>query len=497
MNHEEKPDQQVRSPSTSRTTVAIIGAGVSGIAMGRKLKLMGIDFTIFDKWSDFGGTWYRHNYPGLKCDIPYLAYGYAFDPGIHGHHRLLAPGDVIQHHLLEVVLREGLHEHARLGQEVVEARWLDDYWQLTTASGETHEAKMLVHAVGWLDKPAYPTIKGLDAFTGPAMHTARWDSSVKLQGQRVGIVGGGSSGIQLISELGGKVRHLTSFQRNPQWIIPLKDVALPSWLTLLLRSRLVAGFVMRRFWIFVGDFMGRAAMVDGKQRRKVEKIMRDNLETVKDPELRGKLTPKDPPLCKRPVMSGNYYEVMQRHDVSLVVEPIDRVEEHAVVTADGVRHEVDVLILATGYDVHAYMRPMKVYGLGGISIDDVWANGVFSYKTIGIPQFPNMFMIVGPFVSTSHIGLQEQVEAQVEVIAKIAGAIHQGEIVSICPSEEKTQAWMQSVIESMRSGSHVFINCQNYYKDKNGITVQWPWSRKAFFKMLNAISFDEFDLRRG
>jgi len=491
---------EVTSPSSAngRYQVAIIGAGVSGIAMGRNLKRQGIDFVILEKASDFGGTWHAHCYPGLKCDIPFFAYGYSFDPGPKGFNNLLASGAVIQERLLNLVQQEGLREHARFNQEVLEARWEVDHWRLTTVTGDVYRANVLVHGTGWLHKPQYPQIDGLDKFAGPVLHTARWDSSTKLDGKRVGVVGGGSSGVQIVAELGGsgKLKHLTSFQRTPQWIVPLVDVKLPGWLVFLLRNKTIAAFAQRKFWQFSGGFVGKAVSQDGKHRRKMEKMVRDHLATVKDPDLRARLTPSDPPLCKRPVMSGTYYDVVQRPDVSVVIGGIDRVDETGVVTADGKHHDLDVLILATGYDVHAYMRPMKVYGQNGVSIDDVWAKGVFTYKTVGVPSFPNMFLIMGPFVSTSHIGVQEQVEAQVEFIGKVAKAVRDGKIVSMTPSAQKTTAWIDSVKQRLREGDFAWFKCHTYFQE-GGLPIQWPWAREDFFKMIDRLTIEEFDVQTG
>jgi cation diffusion facilitator CzcD-associated flavoprotein CzcO len=473
--------------------VAVVGAGVSGIAVGRAMRKAGVPFTIFEKASEAGGTWRDNTYPGLKCDVPLFAYCFSFAPGTGGWERLLAPGAEIQQRLLGILEHEQLREHVCFGAEIVDCRWDVDRWRLRTAAGEEHEAEVVVHATGWLHRPNFPVIEGLESFAGEVVHTARWDPSVVVDGKRVGVVGSGSTGTQVVSALAGRAAHVTSFQRTPQWVLPVSDNILPKrFVAALTRFPRFANFVRGRFWSINGGFVGSAATRNGWQRRIFGNIVRKHLATIEDPDLRARLTPSYPPLCKRPVMSTDFYEVVQRPDVSVVRGPLGRVEPAGVVSDDGTLHELDVLVLATGYDAHAYMRPMRIEGRDGQTLDELWSKGPVSYRSIGLPGFPNMFMIMGPYVSTSHIGVQEQAEAQAGYIVKAIERLSQPETVSLTPRKDATDAWLQSVRDALPPT--VWMNCNSYYVAENG-PVQWPWSRKEFLKMLETVDLSEYDVR--
>jgi cation diffusion facilitator CzcD-associated flavoprotein CzcO len=215
---------------------------------------------------------------------------------------------------------------------------------------------------------------------------------------------------------------------------------------------------LRAFSWFVG--IG-AIDLDSLQRRVYGWIVRKHLETVKDPELRGKLTPTYPPLCKRPVMSGDFYKAVQRPDVTVIASAIDHIESTGVVTPDGTLHEVDVLALATGFEAHAYMRPMKVVGRGGVTIDELWSEGVFSYRTIGLPGFPNMFMIMGPNTGLSHVGVHETEEWQAGYIIDAIRALSRTGVVSITPSQESTDRWLDDLREALPNT--IWMQCTSWY----------------------------------
>ena len=272
--------------------VAIIGAGMSGICMAVKLQDAGIDsFTIFEKADDVGGTWRDNTYPGLTCDVPSRYYSYSFRPNPNWSH-LLPPGPEIQAYFQRVADERGIRPHIRFGSNVTAARYDDGKWQLITPDGE-ETFDVLVTATGVLRVPRYPDIPGRDTFAGPAFHSARWDHSVSLPDKRIGLIGTGSTGVQITAELGGKVRALKVFQRTAQWIYPLPNpryskltqAALSRWPALNALSYRIWGWVFRHLF-------GRAPIRPGWQRSLGQAECRWNLRlSVRDPELRAKLTP--------------------------------------------------------------------------------------------------------------------------------------------------------------------------------------------------------------
>lgn len=343
--------------------MAIVGAGISGLGMAIKLDRAGIPWVLFEKAEEVGGTWRENTYPGLTCDVPAAVYRYSFDRDAVLP-RFLATQEELLRDAERLCDKYGLRERIRFGTEIVAAEWLGDRWRLREAGGDEHEFELLVQATGFLHHRREPEISGLESFAGDAFHSSRWDPDVQLEGRRVGVIGNGSTGVQIVTALAGRAARVTMFQRTPQWIYPLGNYAVPD----PLRTAMERWPVLRRIWVELlvrvfGDwFLGRAAIQPGLARRAFNWVVRKNLETVKDPELRARVTPTYRPLCKRPVVSAGFYKAIQRADVDVVDAGIDHVRPEGVVTADGRLHELDVLAFATGFDAHAYMQPMHVVG---------------------------------------------------------------------------------------------------------------------------------------
>src|SRR6185312_10119116 len=286
--------------SSRDVSVAIIGAGMSGLCMAVKLQDAGIDsYTIFEQAADVGGTWRDNTYPGLTCDIPSRYYSYSFRPNPEWS-RFLPPGPEIHDYFRQVADERNIRPHIRFSTEVTAARYRDDKWWLTTADGE-QPFDVLVTATGFLRVPRYPDIPGRDTFAGPSFHSSRWDHAVSLPDKRIGVIGTGSTGVQITAELGGKVRQLKVFQRTAQWIAPwpnreyskLAQAALSRWPGLNGLPYRFWGFLMRHWF-------GLAPIRPGWQRRQIQAWCRWNLRlSVRDAQLRAKLTPSYQPMCKR------------------------------------------------------------------------------------------------------------------------------------------------------------------------------------------------------
>src|SRR4051794_19554317 len=271
--------------------VIVVGAGMSGLCMGIKLKAAGVeDFTILEKAGDVGGTWRENRYPGLSCDVPSRYYSYSFELNPDWS-TSQAAGEEIWRYFQRVTDRYGLRPHIRFGAEVEGASWEDGRWRVRTTGGDELEAEVLVSATGVLHHPRMPDIEGLGSFAGAAFHSARWDHDVPLEGARVGVVGTGSTGIQIVSELAGVAGRLTQFQRTAQWVIPITNKRyLRPTRALYRRFPVLARLAHDGYQRVFEGFFGRAPTRPGWQRSLITSICRAHLRKLRDPELRRKLT---------------------------------------------------------------------------------------------------------------------------------------------------------------------------------------------------------------
>jgi len=473
--------------------VAIVGAGMSGICMGLKLQREGIDdFTIFEKGEEVGGTWRDNTYPGLFCDIPSRFYQLSFAPNPDWTHRF-SPGPEIWRYFERLTTEHGLRKRIRFGTEVVSASHDGERWRLKLADGGEFDADFLISATGVLHHPRYPDIQGLDTFEGASFHSARWDHSVPLEGRRVGIIGTGSTGVQIVTALAGKTAKLTMFQRTAQWILPYPNRRY-SRLTRALHRRFpvldrLAYHNTRRSF----EFMSRALTSPGWQRRFVSFLCRAHLRTVRDPELRRKLTPTYQPMCKRLVVSAGFYRAVQREGVEVVTERIERVEPKGVRTADGVLHELDVLVLATGFDAHAYIRPMNLTGPNGESLEEAWAEGPRSWRTVALPGFPNFFMMMGPQSPVGNYSLTRIAETQADYAIGWMRRWMRGEFNRVAPRADAAKAFEAERRRALPNTVWV-TGCDSWYLGPDGVPEIWPWEPERHREMLADLREAEFEL---
>jgi cation diffusion facilitator CzcD-associated flavoprotein CzcO len=397
--------------------IAIIGAGFAGIGSAIRLRQAGIEsFTLFERGAEIGGTWRDNTYPGAACDVPSHAYSLSFEP-YPGWTRKFSPAEEIQAYLLRLVEKWGLRSHLRLGTEIVEARFDEGAgaWTLTTGAGETVMARVVISAVGGLVDPALPDIKGLESFAGEVFHTARWNHDYELTGKRVAVIGTGASAVQVVPSIAPQVERLTVFQRTPAWVVPKLDKRYSER-----AKRLFARFpLLLRASRFVkyasSEILGPMIFLDAPRLSALgERMSLRHLHAqVKDPVLREKLRPRFQFGCKRILVSDDYWASFERENVALVAEPIDRIDREGVVTKDGARHDVDAIVLATGFAVGLAAAPFAVTGRGGRQLDDVWRGGAVAYKGMTVSGFPNWFILMGPNTGPGHTSVLVYTEAQI------------------------------------------------------------------------------------
>lgn len=394
----------------------IIGAGFAGLGVAIALDRAGLsDYRIIEAAADVGGTWYWNTYPGIAVDIPSFSYQFSFEQSSRWT-RTYAPGRELRAYAQHCADKYGVRPRIRFNTAVVGVAFDDGagVWRAGLDSGETLTARFLINASGALTIPNLPRIEGLDSFAGPAMHTARWDHSQDLTGKRVAIIGTGASAVQVIPEIAPAVQRLTVFQRTPIWCFPKFDVELPAAARALMRipgGKSLHRWISQAYVELTFPIAAHYFTLNPFATRMSEAGKAYLRREVRDPELRDKLTPHYAVGCKRPGFHNTYLSTFNRDNVDLVTEPIDRITPDAVVTADGSKHDVDVLILATGFtvmDIDSVAYPIT--GTSGMSLVDYWdAHRLRAYEGVSVPGFPNMFFVFGPYgyVGSSYFALIE------------------------------------------------------------------------------------------
>jgi len=474
---------------------AIIGAGMSGILTAIRLQEAGLDdFTIYEKAGRLGGTWRDNRYPGLSCDVPSHLYSYSFALNPEWS-RWFSPGAEIQAYFEGIAKTYDVERRIRFNAEVTSATYTDGRWQLEIGDGTSDCVDVVIAATGVLHHPVYPDIEGLDSFAGPCFHSARWQDDLDLAGKRVGIIGTGSTAIQVLPAIVDEVAKVSLFQRTAQWILPLPNPAYSEQEKTAFRD---SPALMRDTYLHLAErfqnTFARAVVGDAHEMAKLEAACEANLrDNIADDELRRRLTPDYKVACKRLIMSDAFYPAIQKPNAELVTESIERIEPGGVRTTDGVLHELDVLVLATGFDGHAFMRPMQVTGRDGLTLDDAWADAAEAYRSVALPGFPNFFMLAGPNSPIGNFSLIMISEMQLAYIMQLVELLHRGEAREIAPKADATARFNAAIREAMK-GTVWVTGCRSWYLDKNGSPAMWPWTFERFEADMRTPDLTEFEL---
>jgi len=465
--------------------IVIIGAGIAGIATAVTLQRAGFrDFTILEKGTDVGGVWHWNRYPGLTCDVPSQLYQFSFAPKPDWT-SLFASGEEIQQYLRHVVERFGLDDRLRLNAEVGSAVFTGSGWQIRASDGDELEADFVIAATGVLHHPFTPDIPGLDTFAGNVVHTARWDDDIVTSGRKIAVIGTGSTGVQVVSALQRQATYISHFVRTPQWVMwaPMR-LPQPALLGAALRRLPGVHRWMYRVLLWASGILADVTTRPSWRRRLVQDFARWSLRAqVRDRELRSRLTPDYQPLCKRQVISASYYRALRARNAELVTDAIERITPRGIRTADGREIDVDVLVFATGFQAHNYIRPMNLRGRDGVSIDDAWAKGPRAYRMTAIPGFPNFFTVLGPNSPTGSISLQYSAELTARYITQWLRRFRDGEVDTVEVTEEATTKFNDDVAAAL--GPTVWnTGCNSWYLTDEGNVDLWPYDRRTMGAML-------------
>jgi cation diffusion facilitator CzcD-associated flavoprotein CzcO len=476
---------------SERVKIVIIGAGFAGLGMGIRLKQAGeSDFVILERAADVGGTWRDNSYPGCAVDVQSHLYSFSFAPNPEWS-QVYSPQAEIWDYIKTVCAGHGVMPHVRYGHEVTAADWDESAGRWTVEStGGTFDAQFVISGMGPLSNPVPPAIAGLDTFEGHMFHSARWDHDHDLRGERVAVIGTGSSAAQFVPEIQPRVEKLSVFQRTPGWTFPRLNRHITDAERALYRRLPAAQKVVRARQYLYRELVGFLV----HHPRLIESISRARLRRqVRDRELRAKLTPNYRMGCKRIIVTDDFIPALTKPNVDVVTSPITEVRAHSIVTADGAEHEVDTVILGTGFQVMPVADPLT--GRDGVALAKRWSTRREAYLGTTVAGYPNYFMLVGPNTGTGHTSILLYLEVQIEYI--LQALQHMGRVgAGVIDVRPEVQDAYNADLQGRLDGS-VWTDggCRSWYLDPDGGTsVLWPGHTFSFRKALKRFTPSDYEL---
>lgn len=479
--------------------IIIIGTGFSGIAMGIALKQAGIDsFTIYEKADDIGGTWRDNTYPGAACDVGSYLYSYSFEPKPDWT-RTFSPQQEIQQYLKHCADKYGITGHIQFGCELTDAVFDEASGEWTVSIKKNgrkkkHQARSVILGNGALSTPQLPDIAGLKDFKGHMFHSARWNHDVNLAGKRVAVIGTGASAIQIIPQMQKIASRLEVFQRTPAWIMPKADRPMRALEQAVFKRAPQLQTLYRDAIYWRNELYATGFVVDPRLMKAGEFVA--NLyrkQQVKDPILRAKLTPAYTMGCKRTLLSNEYYPAMGAANVDVITTGIDRITERGIRTKDGVEHEFDAIVLATGFMTTDYLSKLNLVGRDGRNQNEVLAEKPEHYKGITVRGFPNAFLLMGPNTGLGHNSMVFMIEAQVRYVTQCIEAIRDRGLKFIDVKAPVQEAYTVRIQEKLQKSVWA-SGCQSWYLDKNGRNMAaWPGYTWQYWLETRRLSLSDFE----
>ena len=490
--------------------VAIVGAGMSGIAAGVRLGQTGVPYVIVEKNGDVGGTWLENTYPGCRVDVSNHLFSYSFAQR-HDWPQHFSSQEVLLDYFRDCAERFGVTSNIRFNTEVVSIVWSahDTNWrlQLDGPDGpEVMEADAVVSAVGQLNRPNMPDIAGMDAFAGSSFHSAQWDHSVDLRSKRVAVIGTGCSSAQLVPIVADDASELRVFQRTPNWFIPTPEYhddigAGLAWLF----GHLPFYSEWYRFWLFwrSADGLLPSVKVDPTWRGDDRSVsaLNDELRLLLTeyykvvfadrPDLLEAALPHYPPASKRVIRdNGVWPATLKRDNVELVTDDIVRVTATGIETADGNHHDADVIIYGTGFLASKFLAPMKVVGRNGVDLHERWDGNARAYLGITIPDFPNFFCLYGPntniVVNGSIIYFSE---CEVHYVGETIRYLLETGNAAVDCRQDVHDAYNVRIDEGNLQMVWGVSKVNSWYKSESGRVAQnWPFSLLEYWQQTREIN---------
>ncbi len=480
---------------TKTHDVLIIGAGFAGLGSAIRLKTAGIsDIVILERGTEVGGTWRDNQYPGAACDIPSNLYSYSFAPNPDWSRAYSCSQEILAyiHHL---VAHYALAELIRYNQNVSGMAFdaSAGLWRVETTGGRRYAARAVVMAPGPLSNASLPKMPGIDCFKGKKIHSARWDHSYDFAGKRVAVIGTGASGIQIVPELVKIAAQVKVFQRTPGWVLPRLDFAPTAWAKRLFRRLPATQKALRTGMFWIHEAMATGIVWNTPVTPVLERVAKAHLKRqVKDRWLRRQLTPDFTIGCKRVLMSNDYFRALQKPNAKLITWPIATLSETGVRTVEGVEHQVDCIVFATGFDVCKSGTPFPVTGIAGRQLNEEWSRGAKAYKSINVSGYPNLFITFGPNSGPGHNSALVYMESQIDYLVQGISTLLQHGYKALDVKPE-VQAQYNSAIQKRLTKTNWNTGCKSWYLTADGYNAtMYPGFATQFAQQMQHFDLNHY-----
>ncbi|MEU7767676.1 NAD(P)/FAD-dependent oxidoreductase [Nocardia sp. NPDC049190] len=478
--------------SAHRLAIAIIGTGFAGLAAAIELKKHGHDdIVLFERGSEVGGVWRENTYPGASCDVPSSLYSFSFEPNLNWLRRSSEQPEILAY-LRRTAGKHDVLRHVRFDTEVISAEFDEvvNRWTIGTDAGDVVEVDVLVSAVGQLSRPALPDVEGRENFEHDAFHSAEWDHSIDLTGKRVAVIGTGASAIQFVPEIQPQVKQLILFQRTAPYLLPRFDTVFSDAHHALFQRLPIIQKAQRAVWWMAAETLSIAFLYSKPLSRVVTALSRWHMKRqLRGSELLAKVWPDYAVGCKRILFSDNYLPSLRQPNVAVESDRIEEITAAGVRTVDGVVHEVDVIIYATGFAASDFLAPMKILGQGRRDLRAQWSNGARAYLGVSIPHFPNLFLMYGPNTNLGSGSMVCMLESQAEYIRRAVAGLRGGDAVVVRADVENRY----DVETQARLVDGVWSKCTSWYRAADGrVANNWPGTSSEYRRRTKEFDASEF-----
>lgn len=508
-------DREPDRSTLDETTVTIIGAGISGLAMAVKLTELGLPYEILERQAAIGGTWQFNDYPGARVDVTNFVYQFKTEKG-HAWTREFAGQPEIRDYLVGIADRYRITPHVRLSTTLLSATWdeASATWLLEVrgpdGATEQRRSRVLICATGLFSTPNLPDIAGIEEFGGRIVHTTSWDHDYDLSGKRIALIGTGSSGSQLMPHLAAAGESLVVYQRTPNWVLPVPgwDQETPAELRWLLDhlpyywnwhcyATFFANLQIQQLQEVDPEWQAGGGFVNERNDRLRAFLTAHVCAAFAGrPDLIARSIPDYPPTARRLVIDNGWYDSLVRPDVELVADPIRAIDATGIVTSDGRRRPFDLIVLGSGFQTWRHLFPIELRGRRGVTPDELWApDGARAYLGTMLPDVPNFFMFYGPSGQPRAGGFHGWAESFARYVATLLMHMVERDAEAIVVTSDAFERYNRRLDEAVVGKIWGSLGAGSYYLNEHGRPgVNMPWTVHELFRMLTHPDFDDMEL---